>query len=47
MFMSMVCVSYIMYDKIGLNLDINLSCLIGVITGLILGFLFMRSGYKK
>lgn len=47
MFMTAVCVSYIMYDKIGLRLDIEISCIVGGIAGLLSGLLFEWYGHKK
>ena len=47
MFMTAVCVTYIMYDKIGFRMDINLSCVVGVIAALVSGILFVMHKLKK
>ncbi len=47
MFMTAVCVTYIMYDKIGLRLSIDLSCFVGTTIALLAGFFFMWRVRKK
>lgn len=45
-FMTAVCVAYIMYDKIGLRLDIDLSCYISVVVAILCGIIFVWRGKK-
>lgn len=45
-FMTAVCVSFILYIEIGFNLNLNLSILIGIVTAVISSILFLRFAKK-
>ncbi len=46
-FMTAVCISFILYIKIGFNLNLNLSIFIGILTSIVASILFLRSKITK